>query len=151
MRRLLIMALAVTAMGCAGTYKPAAEGPTISLRVEPDVKAGVPLISYSDMSLYMDQIDGQTRRDLGWQKIPADEPSETFILPADKPIELQINYHSGQLFGPTLSGSQTFVLIPEAGGSYVMRFWTDKQHFSVKLLQEKEPGNLVPARVIARN
>ncbi|HZD52421.1 MAG TPA: hypothetical protein VE175_05200 [Woeseiaceae bacterium] len=156
MKTFAAVAIAVLVVGCAGTYKPPASGPTIRLTVESDAKEGVPVISYAGLTLYMDQVssekipgtDRNRRIPIGWHKVDTANHGNEFVLPADKPLDLALTYRSDQLFGPTLTGSQGFVLYPDPGASYVMRFWTDKQHFSVQILEESPTGELKPARAI---
>jgi hypothetical protein len=155
MQKLPIVLLALVLAACAGTYEPATSGPTITLRVEPDIKPGVPVISYADLTLSLDQLGPRIpgtnfneMKSLGWQKVAVDKPSEAFILPADKPLQLALSYRTDSLFGPTLTGSRAYVLVPEAGNSYVMKFWTDKERFSVNLFRQDQSGNLVPARAM---
>src|SRR5215510_4375087 len=89
--RALLPALILAA--CAGTYEPATDGPTITLRVEPDIKPGIPVISYHDLTLYLDQMasskipgtDLYEARSLGYQKIEDDGNKEPFVLPATRP------------------------------------------------------------------
>lgn len=158
MQKLPVAVLALFLAACAGTYEPATNGPTITLRIEPDIKPGVPVISYADLTLFLDQLGPRIpgtnlneTKSLGWQKVPVDKASEAFILPADKPLQLSLSYRTDSLFGPTLTGSQAYVLVPEAGNSYVMKFWTDKERFAVNLFRQDQLGNLVPARaMIAR-
>ncbi len=154
MRFLALLALLVVA-GCAGNYKPPADGPTLHLKVQPDVKEGVPLVSYAQLTLDMYRLESPDVASpgtfIGWKKIPVDGELEPLVLPADRPLRLTMVYRSGQLFGPNLSGSQSYVLVPEPGATYVMKFWTDKQHFSVQVWREDEQGNLVAARAIPVN
>jgi hypothetical protein len=141
---------------CAGTYEAAMDGPTITLRVEPDIKPGIPVISYHDLTLYLDQMGSKIpgtnvydARSLGVQRIADNGGKEPFILPATSPLKVALAYRSDALFGPALVGSQAYVLIPEAGAAYVMKFWTDKERFSVQLFKQDPSGALVPARAAA--
>ena len=139
---------------CAGTYEPATDGPTITLRVEPDIKPGIPVISYHDLTLYLDQMasskipgtDVYEALPLGYQKIEDAGNREPFVLPATRPLKLALAYRSDALFGSAKVGAQAYVLVPEAGASYVMKFWTDKERFSVQLFKQDPSGALVPAK-----
>lgn len=152
---LLIVALLA---GCAGTYTAPTTGPTITLRVEHDVEVGLPLLSSTHLKLYLRQRTGAVYAGtdipesvgLGWKRIDL-EGENVFTLPADKALELSLSYTSNQFSGPTLTGSQGYILYPEADANYVMRFWTDKKHFKVGLFRQTRDGELVAANIAPIN
>lgn len=152
MKRAICVFVTLFLAGCLNSYAPPAAGPTATLKVEPDVKSGTPLVSTTQVVLRVEEeLDEELfpgikkTVKLFTQKIDLKNNPNTFVIPADKRLQVSLSYSNVNLGGPTMTGSRGFLLVPEQDATYVAQFWSDRVMYTVALYEESPTGELVAA------